>query len=188
MTMRRCAIAHQPARVDRECAISCVVCTEPKDCQRRAAERTVDLAIISYRFDARSGFAFLKGLRAADAELPIVILTARGDEHITAEIIRAGPPTICQRRSQRAAGPPAHRGNHAAARPAQGTPPRETILRLNEQNYRTSSTTSPTSFSCTRGENPVYQPGGRINPGYSESEVIGRPIFDFIPEEQHRQG
>jgi len=169
--------------------ISCVSCTDLDRCRGLIAQRSVDMAIISYRFDARNGFAFLTSLRTADSELPIVILTSRGDEHITAEIIRGGATDYIAKddlSALRARRLMEQMLAHLTRRKEKKRA--ETILRLNEQNYRTLVDNIPDIVFVHRDGTIVFiNQAVETMLGYTEQEVVGKPVFAFIPSEGDRR-
>ena len=54
------------------------------------ARRTADIAIIDYLLGAETGLDVLNALRASGDDIPVIILTGRGDEHIAVEAMKAG--------------------------------------------------------------------------------------------------
>ncbi|MBD3390837.1 MAG: response regulator, partial [Chitinivibrionales bacterium] len=169
--------------------ITSVPCTSVDEIAGMLESRSIDVAFISYRMDAANGFGFLKAIRRADESIPIVILTSRGDEHITAEILRQGASdylakdelsSLRVRRliEQFAAGLSNQREKRLA----------ETILRLNEANYRTLIDNILDVVFVHRDGNIVFANKAiEAILGFNENEVIGKSVLDFVATEKDRK-
>ena len=56
----------------------------------RLAEGALDLVLCDQRLGGMSGIGFVRDARARHPDLPIIILTAYGDEETVADALRAG--------------------------------------------------------------------------------------------------
>jgi PAS domain S-box-containing protein len=168
--------------------ISCSQCTTPDECRSRIKQHETDMVFISYSFDAKNGFLFLKQIRTIDSEVPVIILTARGDEHITAEIIRGGATDYIARddlsslRARRLIEESLQRLALNKERKLA-----ETILRLNEQNYRILVDNIPDVVFVHRNGIIIFiNQAVQSQLGYTEKEVVGKSVYIFIPREEDR--
>jgi PAS domain S-box-containing protein len=169
-------------------AAKCIICADLDECRSILETKKIDCIFLSYRFDASSGFEFLKAARKTDSERPVIILTSRGDEHITAEILRSGasdylPKTeLSSLRIRRII-------EHMAERLSENQEKKlaETLMRLNEQNYRKLVDNIPDVVFVHR-DGEILFVNQSVQPllGYTEEEVVGKTVFDFIPDEKDR--
>ncbi len=66
---------------------------EATDCRSAIAvlcNNTFDCVFLDYRLPDQDGLGFLHEIRSLNIKVPVVILTARGDEQIAVELMKAG--------------------------------------------------------------------------------------------------
>ncbi len=63
---------------------------DPDKAQQELSQRHMDVTFLDFQLGAKTGLEVLKDLRSSGYLGPIIVLTGHGDEHVAAEIMRAG--------------------------------------------------------------------------------------------------
>lgn len=56
----------------------------------KVAKDTFDVIIVDYKMPGMTGLEFMKRLKAQNAEIPVIMATGEGDEHIAVEVMKIG--------------------------------------------------------------------------------------------------
>jgi PAS domain S-box-containing protein len=145
------------------------------------AQHDFDAIVSDYLMPGMDGIAFLKSVRTSFGNIPFILFTGRGREDVVIEAINNGVDFYLQK-----GGDPtvqfvelAHKIRQAVSRRRA-----ETALRKSEEKFRDIVETSPDMIwdTDTDGVFTYMSPQCTDLTGYTPQEVIGKPIFDFVPD------
>jgi PAS domain S-box-containing protein len=155
-------------------------------------EESFDCVLLDYQLPGLDGLEVLRQIRGAGIKTPVVVLTAKGDEQLAVEMMKAGASDYISKSRMmaeqlRQVVRQAVRVYRAELRTAEA----QEQLRANERRLEALIKASPLGVVALDPQGIVitWNPASERMFGYSEAEALGRPLL-IVPEdkwEEHRQ-
>ena len=121
-------------RLERE-GYSVVSVADGNEALATALERTFDVLVLDVMLPGKNGFEVCRELRTRGADVPILMLTARGEVRDRSRDLRSAPMTTSRNRSIRRSFSGAHRGASAALQGCIWDGQRDSQVRLGRGEY-----------------------------------------------------
>jgi PAS domain S-box-containing protein len=174
-------VKHALSRNDRCFEVTVVESGEA--CLSALAEADCDLILLDYRLPHANGLDVLREMRRAGHQVPVIMMTAHGDEAVAVEAMKAGAADYIVKQ----AGYLAQLG--PTARQVLRRHQLETELAASQQRYRLLFESSRDAILILNSETQIIDLNPRVETllGAPRDELIGQSILDLVQPDQPEQ-
>lgn len=150
--------------------------------------RHFDCAFLDYHLPDGTGLALLREARAADVDIPIIMLTGQGDEEIAVQAIKAGATDYVTKDKASTAIGQSVRTALRMHEADKGRRQAENALRESQERFRLlieGAKEYAIFMLDTQGRVASWNPGAERILGYAESDILGKSAKRFfVPEDR----